>query len=73
MRADPDGPVLAQVDRGALPALGIAAEGVHVNGLVERPDGPWMWLGRRAKDKLLDPGKLDHIVGGGVPAGLTQA
>lgn len=73
VRADPDGPVLAQVDRGALPALGIAAEGVHVNGLVERPDGPWMWLGRRAADKLLDPGKLDHIVGGGVSAGLTPS
>jgi len=73
VRAHPDGPVLAQVDRGALPALGIAAEGVHVNGLVERPDGPWMWLGRRAADKLLDPGKLDHIVGGGVSAGLTPS
>ncbi len=73
VRARPDGPVLAQVDRGALPALGIAAEGVHVNGLVERPDGPWMWLGRRAADKLLDPGKLDHIVGGGVSAGLTPS
>jgi 8-oxo-dGTP pyrophosphatase MutT (NUDIX family) len=73
VRAHPDGPVLAQMDRGALPALGIAAEGVHVNGLVERPDGPWMWLGRRAADKLLDPGKLDHIVGGGVSAGLTPS
>ena len=71
VRADPDGPVLAQVDRGALPALGIAAVGVHLNGLVERPDGPWMWLARRAADKMLDPGKLDHIVGGGVSAGLT--
>ena len=71
VRADPDGPVLAQVDRGALPALGIAAVGVHLNGLVERPDGPWMWLARRAANKLLDPGKLDHIVGGGVSAGLT--
>ncbi len=32
-----------------------------------------MWVGRRAPDKLLDPGKLDHIVGGGVPAGLDPA
>ncbi len=71
VRAAPDGPVLAQVDRGALPALGIAAVGVHLNGLVERPDGPWMWLARRAESKLLDPGKLDHIVAGGVSAGLT--
>ena len=70
VRATPDGPVLAEVDRGALPVLGIEAVGVHLNGLVERPDGLHMWVGRRAMDKKLDPGKLDHIVGGGVPAGL---
>lgn len=71
VRAAPDGQVLAQIDRGALPAFGIQATGVHLNGLVERHDGLWIWVARRAADKLLDPGKLDHIVGGGVPAGLT--
>ena len=71
VRARPDGPVLATVDRGALPTLGIAAVGVHLNGLVRRADGFWLWVARRAADKLLDPGKLDHLVGGGVPAGLT--
>jgi len=71
VRADPDGPALATMDRGALPAFGIRAAGVHLNGLVERADGTWVWVARRAADKLLDPGKLDHIVGGGVPAGLT--
>ncbi|HUZ65282.1 MAG TPA: NUDIX domain-containing protein, partial [Acetobacteraceae bacterium] len=59
--------------RGALPVFGIRAEGVHVNGLVHRPDGPHLWIARRAADKPLDPGKLDHIVAGGVPAGLTPA
>ncbi len=73
VRADPDGPVLARIDRGALPSFGIGAVGVHVNGLVERPDGTWLWVARRAADKALDPGKLDHIVAGGVPAGLTPA
>jgi 8-oxo-dGTP pyrophosphatase MutT (NUDIX family) len=73
VRAVPDGPVLAQVDRGALPALGIAATGVHVNGLVEREDGACLWVARRAADKALDAGKLDHIVAGGVPARLTPA
>ena len=71
VRAAPDGPVLAQVDRGAVPAFGIQAEGVHLNGLVRRPDGLWVWVARRAAHKLLDPGKLDHLVGGGVPAGLS--
>ena len=73
VRARPDGPVLAQIDRGALPVFGIEAIGVHVNGLVERADGPHLWVGRRAADKALDPGKLDHLVAGGVPAGLTPA
>ncbi len=73
VRADPDGAVLAQIDRGALPAFGIAAVGVHVNGLVEAPDGPLVWVARRAANKSLDPGKLDHLVAGGVPAGLSPA
>jgi 8-oxo-dGTP pyrophosphatase MutT (NUDIX family) len=74
VRARPDGPVLAQVDRGALPVLGIAAVGVHVNGLVgdpAKPDELQLWVARRAADKALDPGKLDHVVAGGVPAGLA--
>ena len=44
---------------------------MHVNGLVRRADGLHVWIARRAADKLLDPGKLDHITAGGVPAGLT--
>ena len=71
VRARPDGEVLGQVDRGVLPVLGIQAQGVHVNGLVRRPDGPLLWVAVRAADKLLDPNKLDHIVAGGVAAGMT--
>ncbi len=70
VRAHPGGPVLARIDRGALPAFGLLAEGVHLNGLVRRADGTHLWIGRRAAHKALDPGKLDHIVAGGVPAGL---
>jgi 8-oxo-dGTP pyrophosphatase MutT (NUDIX family) len=71
VRAAAGGPMLGQLDRGALPAFGILAVGVHLNGLVRRPEGLHMWVARRAADKLLDPGKLDHIAAGGVPAGLT--
>jgi thiamine pyrophosphokinase len=73
VRAEPDGSVLARIDRGALPAFGIAAEGVHVNGIVNRPEGAHLWVARRAADKKLDPGKLDHVVAGGVAAGMTPA
>ena len=71
VRAHPDGPSLALIDRGLLPVFGIAAEGVHVNGLVRRGDGLHLWVARRAADKALDPGKLDHVTAGGVAAGFT--
>ena len=70
VRATPNGPALTQVDRGALPAFGIEAVGVHLNGLVPRADGLHLWVARRGADRPLDPGKLDHLVAGGVPAGL---
>lgn len=70
LRAVPGGKVLARLDRGVVPAFGVRAEGVHVNGLVHRADGLQLWVGRRARDKALAPGKLDHVVAGGIPAGL---
>jgi 8-oxo-dGTP pyrophosphatase MutT (NUDIX family) len=73
VRAAPGGRVLGQVDRGALPVFGIAAEGVHVNGLVRGEDGWRVWIARRSPTKLLDPGKLDHIVAGGICAGMDAA
>ena len=69
VRATPNGPALTRIDRGALPSFGIQATGVHVNGLVQRDGTPHLWVARRARDKQLDPGKLDHIVAGGVSAG----
>ncbi len=71
VRAAPDGEVLAEIDRGALPSFGIMAEGVHANGLVQLADGLHLWVGYRSPHKALDPGKLDHLVAGGIPAGMT--
>ena len=73
VRAVADGPVLAVLDRGALPSFGVVSEGVHVNGLVPRADGLHLWIARRSPTKQLDPSKLDHLVAGGVPAGLSPA
>ena len=64
-------PPLGRIDRGALPLFGFIGVGVHLNGLVRKESGQHLWIGRRARDKRLDPGKLDHLVAGGVPAGLT--
>jgi len=71
VRSDVDGPVLAVLDRGALPDFGVIGVGVHMNGLVRRADGVHLWVAKRAADKKLDPGKLDNLVAGGVSAGFT--
>jgi 8-oxo-dGTP pyrophosphatase MutT (NUDIX family) len=71
VRPDDAGQAVATIDRGALPLFGIAAAGVHLNGLVRRADGLHLWVARRARAKALDPGKLDHLVAGGIGAGLS--
>lgn len=71
VRASETGPAIARIDRGAVPLFGTVSHGVHCNGLVRRADGLHLWVARRAADKLLDPGKLDHIVAGGVSAGMS--
>jgi thiamine pyrophosphokinase len=71
VRETSTGPVLATLDRGALPAFGVMSQGVHVNGLVRRPDGLHVWVGVRARDKAVAPGQLDNVVAGGIPAGLS--
>ncbi|SDD29254.1 NUDIX hydrolase [Belnapia rosea] len=71
VRAEPEGPALAQLDRGAIPAFGVQAAGVHLNGLVRRADGLQVWVGVRSRHKPVAPGQLDHLVAGGIPAGLS--
>jgi thiamine pyrophosphokinase len=71
VRATADGPVLARLDRGALPAFGVISQGVHVNGFVRRADGLHLWVGWRSKAKPVAPGQMDHVVAGGIPAGLS--
>jgi 8-oxo-dGTP pyrophosphatase MutT (NUDIX family) len=71
VREAAEGPSLGVLDRGALPSFGVMGLGVHLNGLVRRAGGPHLWVAKRAADKKLDPGKLDHLVAGGVPAGYS--
>lgn len=64
-------PEIARIDRGAVPYFGLRSFGIHLNGFVRRADGLWMWIATRAMDRALDPGKLDNLVAGGQPAGLS--
>jgi 8-oxo-dGTP pyrophosphatase MutT (NUDIX family) len=59
------------IDRGAVAHFGVRAFGQHINGFVRKADGLYMWIGRRAMDRRLAPGKLDNFVAGGLPHGLS--
>jgi len=64
------GPTLFELDRGAVPFFGTRSYGIHLNGY--RRDGGrlMLWVGRRALDKKVAPGKLDNLVAGGIGAGF---
>lgn len=64
-------PDLFRLDRALVPFFGVRAYGVHLNGYVTRDDGIHIWLGRRSESSRVEPGKLDSMVGGGQPAGLS--
>jgi hypothetical protein len=63
-------PALFLIDRAVVSWFGIRAYGVHMNGFVRGSDGLRLWIGKRAQDKSVAPGKFDNIVAGGQPAGL---
>jgi hypothetical protein len=61
------------LDRAAVILFGTRAFGVHVNGYVGEGDAMQLWIGRRARDKAVAPGKLDNLIAGGQPVGLGLA
>jgi 8-oxo-dGTP pyrophosphatase MutT (NUDIX family) len=75
VRPDWGAPALFKIDRGAVPFFGVRAYGVHLNGWRRAADGRLqLWIGRRAPDKKVDPGKLDNLVAGGIghPHGIED-
>lgn len=65
------GPVLFHMERAAVPLFGVRAYGVHMNGAVEKDGRLYMWVGKRSLTKPTGPGKLDQLVAGGQPAGIS--
>lgn len=61
---------LLRLERAAVPVFGVKAYGVHLNGFTRVPDGIRLWVGRRADNRPIEPGKLDNMVAGGLPYGL---
>lgn len=62
---------IAQIDRAAAAYLGLRSFGQHLNGYVRRQGEIHMWIGRRARDRLIFPGALDNMVAGGLPHGVS--
>ncbi len=59
------------LERACVPSFGVRAYGVHLNGYVRHGGKVSMWVARRSMSKHTEPGKLDQIVAGGQPAGLS--
>lgn len=64
-------PPVMLLDRSAVAPFGVRAFGVHINGYTRRGGKTLLWIGKRALDKAVEPGKLDNMVAGGQPAGLS--
>ena len=64
-------PPLFHIERAATRHFGLTAYASHLNGLTVRNGEPHMWIGRRADNKTIDPGKLDNIVAGRISRGMT--
>jgi 8-oxo-dGTP pyrophosphatase MutT (NUDIX family) len=63
---------LCLIERAAARFFGIRTYAAHVNGVVrETSTTTSMWLSRRSPVKAIDPGLLDNLVGGGIPAGAS--
>jgi hypothetical protein len=63
-------PPLLQIERGAARAFGIRCYCVQLNGIIRRDGEPQTWIARRSLSKPVGPGKLDQVVGGGLPIGV---
>ena len=61
------------IDRAAASLFGIRTFGQHLNGYVMRGSDILMWIGKRSMDRRVFPGKLDQLVAGGLPQGITLA
>lgn len=63
------GAVLFSLERSAFRPLGLRSHAVHLNGLSYQNEEWHFWIGKRSEHKIVDPNKLDNIVGGGIASG----
>jgi 8-oxo-dGTP pyrophosphatase MutT (NUDIX family) len=71
---DEQGLLAAVIERASSRFWGALTLGAHANGYVPDPASgrpTHLWIARRAFDKPTDPGRLDNLIGAGVPHGQT--
>jgi 8-oxo-dGTP pyrophosphatase MutT (NUDIX family) len=70
---DRDGGEHGTIERAASRFWGTLTLGAHCNGYVADDAGrpTHLWIARRSWTKPTDPGRLDNLIGGGVPLGQT--
>jgi 8-oxo-dGTP pyrophosphatase MutT (NUDIX family) len=75
VRPADDSGTMASMERAAARFWGSLTIGVHANGYLADAAGhpTHLWVAERSPTKSTDPGKLDNLVGGGVPLGQTPA
>ena len=63
----------AVIERAASRFWGALTFGAHCNGYLAGADGrpSHLWIARRSWHKPTDPGRLDNLIGGGVPLGQS--
>jgi hypothetical protein len=62
---------MLEMERAAVPLFGVRAFGIHLNGYVRSGNDTLMWVARRSMNKPTYPGKLDQLVAGGQPVGIS--
>ncbi len=73
VRTSPSSNPICLVDRSLSTFFGIISFGQHLNGYVKTKNGLKMWIARRANTKGYYAGKLDHVVAGGLPFGISKS
>ena len=71
VKASVTDPTRFVMERTLTAPLGCLTFGVHLNGYVRTRNGIELWVAKRSQHKPTFPGKLDNMVGGGQPAGLS--
>ena len=64
-------PELFRVERALSRSFGFTAYAAHLNGFTRIGGRTHLWIARRSPSKVIDPDKLDNLVGGRIAAGMS--